>query len=201
MNENAGITILETRNDAQEKQKSLYKLIDQIIEKSPKLSLVIRNAASCLSKIFEQDGTPKGDFRVTDKTKSIVVRALKLPHKDFNTGEIRYGEYPFPGKRRNVEIRVQVTPTFLSDEELQELARHHRLVKKIGNCDVELVPVEMQRTIEFSDLVERYRESIVERRNEIKEIYEMIRQLEILKKSLPQGDRIVEIQPDPGPHY
>ena len=60
-------TRLQTQQDAQLLQGNLLEKKEQLIDESPKLNLAIKQAPFLLDVLFEKDGTPKGDFRVSDR--------------------------------------------------------------------------------------------------------------------------------------
>ena len=145
--ENQSKPSIQTKQDAQRVQEQLLEKKTQVIEDAPKLSLSIKNAPFYLGALFEQDGTPKGDFTVTDRFKRKVVVAFKHPHRKTTTGEMYFGELT-DGNLYNTapnEYLIQATPTFLTDEELDYLRSHRRLTKMIGNTEIEFVPPMLQR--------------------------------------------------------
>ena len=112
--------------------------------------------------LFEQDGTPKYDFRISDRFRKKVSLALKHPHQDTKTGKTYYGEIWTSGYHKRAypnEYLIQVTPTFLSDEELKSIP--FGLIKRIGNVEIELVPPLLQDNVSFPDIVKEYIDGIL----------------------------------------
>lgn len=191
---------IETKQDVQKIQEELKAKLNKIIDEAPKLSLEIKNAPYYLNLLFEQDGTPKADFRVSDRYKRSVAAAFKQPHRKSTTGEIYWGKLLIEGfgKDYPVEYLIEVTPTFLTDEELNILQHKHKIVKKIGNTDIEFVPPEWQRD-NYSIRTEKYRKTIPEYRRKIQEINDIITELETLKTKLPMGSYTVIIDQNESP--
>lgn len=186
---------IRTKQDAQKVQEQLLEKKTQIIEDAPKLSLSIKNAPFYLGILFEQDGTPKGDFTVTDRFKRKVVVAFKHPHRKATTGEMYFGELS-DGNLFNTapnEYLIQATPTFLTDEELEYLRSHRRLTKMIGNTEIEFIPPMLQRD-DYPARVERYRERIGESREKVQELTGIIQEIEKIKPRLPMGTYEVMIE-------
>lgn len=196
MNENLDTEVqlkstIKTKQDAQKIQEWFLEKKTQMIEDAPKLSLSIKNAPFYLGRIFEQDGTPKGDFIVTERFRKKVAMAFKHPHQKSTTGEIYFGKLS-----ADDEYLIQATPTFLSDEELNYLRLHNRLTKMIGDVEVEFVPPMLQKT-DYSTRVDKYMERIGETRKKVQELSSIINEIEILKQKLPMGTYEVVIeQPD-----
>ena len=166
---------IQTKQDAQRVQEQLLEKKTQVIEDAPKLSLSIKNAPFYLGSLFEQDGTPKGDFTVT--------------------GEMYFGELT-DGNLYNTapnEYLIQATPTFLTDEELDYLRSHCRLTKMIGNTEIEFVPPMPQRD-DYPARVEKYMERIGESRAKVQELTDIIQEIEKLKPRLPMGTYEVMIE-------
>ena len=186
---------IRTKQDAQKVQEQLLEKKTQIIEDAPKLSLSIKKAPFYLGILFEQDGTPKGDFTVTDRFKRKVEGAFKHPHRKATTGEMYFGELT-DGNLFNTapnEYLIQATPTFLTDEELEYLQSHRRLTKMIGNTEIELIPPMSQRD-DYQTRVERYRERIGESREKVQELTGIIQEIEKIKPRLPMGTYEVMIE-------
>lgn len=186
---------IRTKQDAQSVQGQLLEKKTQIIEDAPKLSLAIKKAPYYLGILFEQDGTPKGDFTVTDRFKRKVAVAFKHPHHKSTTGEMYFGELT-DGNLFNTgpnEYLIQATPTFLTDEELEYLQSHRRLTKMIGNTEIEFIPPMLQRD-DYPTRVERYRERIGESRKKVQELTSIIQEIEKLKPRLPMGTYEVMIE-------
>ena len=193
--ENQSKPSIQTKQDAQKVQEQLLEKKTQVIEDAPKLSLSIKNAPFYLGALFEQDGTPKGDFTVTDRFKRKVVVAFKHPHRKSTTGELYFGELsdgnvfnPAPK-----EYLIQATPTFLTDEELDYLKVHHRLTKTIDNTEIEFVPPTLQED-NYSARGEKYMEEIGESRAKVQELTGIIQEIENLKPRLPRGTYEVMIE-------
>ncbi len=179
---------IQTKQDAQRVQEQLLEKKTQIIEDAPKLSLSIKNAPFYLGVLFEQDGTPKGDFTVTDRFKRKVAVAFKHPHRKSTTGEMYFGELT-DGNLYNTapnEYLIQATPTFLTDEELDYLRSHRKLTKIIGNTEIEFVPPMLQRN-DYPARVEKYMEIVGESRAKVQELTGIIQEIEKLKPRLPMG--------------
>ena len=193
--ENQSKPSIQTKQDAQRVQEQLLEKKTQVIEDAPKLSLSIKNAPFYLGALFEQDGTPKGDFTVTDRFKRKVVVAFKHPHRKTTTGEMYFGELT-DGNLYNTapnEYLIQATPTFLTDEELDYLRSHRRLTKMIGNTEIEFVPPMLQRD-DYPARVEKYMERIGESRAKVQELTGIIQEIERLKPRLPMGTYEVMIE-------
>jgi hypothetical protein len=179
--ENKSTRKMETKQDAQRVQEQLLEKKTQIIEDAPRLSLSIKKAPYYLGILFEQDGTPKGDFMVTDRFKRKVAAAFKHPHHNTTTDEMYFGKLSAED-----EYLIQATPTFLTDEELEYLQSHRRLTKMIGNTEIEFVPPMLQRN-DYRARVERYRERVGESREKVQELTVIIQEIEKLKPRLPMG--------------
>lgn len=193
--ENQSKPSIQTKQDAQRVQVQLLEKKTQIIEDAPKLSLSIKKAPYYLGILFEQDGTPKGDFTVTDRFKRKVEVALKHPHHKSTTGEMYFGELT-DGNLYNTgpnEYLIQATPTFLTDEELEYLQSHRRLTKMIGNTEIEFIPPILQQD-DYPVRVERYRERVGESRKKIQELTGIIQEIEKIKPRLPMGTYEVIIE-------
>ena len=199
--ENQSERRMETQQDVQVIQQELKVKKEKIIEEAPKLSFEVKNAPFYLNILFDQNGNPKGDFVVTERCMKKVCAALKHPHQKARTGEIYWGNLD--------KYFIKTTPTFLTEEELIELQKHHKLTKKINNIDIELVPPMSQRdnypilplsdTILYSDRVQRYRENIKVPRRKVQEINNILSDLEILKSRLPMGVHEVIIDQEEEP--
>ena len=186
---------LETKQDAEYLQAELIEKKNQIIDDAPKLSLAIKKAPYYLDMLFEQDGTPKYDFRISDRFRKKVSLALKHPHQDTKTGQTYYGEIWTSGYHKRAcpnEYLIQVTPTFLSDEELKSIP--FGLIKRIGNVEIELVPPLLQDNVSFPDIVKEYIDGIQTVRKRIKQIDEIISEIEGIKSKLPMGMKEVTIE-------
>lgn len=187
---------MENQQDIQVVQAEMQEMLEQVIDDAPKLSLNVKNAPFCLNMLFDQEGNPKGNFRVTDRYKKRVYFAFKHPSHKSTTGEIYWGKLSegVTGYSSGpIEYLIQATPTFLNDEELEELEHRHRLTKEINGVEVELVPPMLQRD-NYSSRVERYRETIGDSRKKVQEITNIISELETLKPKLPMGTREVIIE-------
>lgn len=179
--ENQSKPSIQTKQDAQRVQRQLLEKKTQIIEDAPKLSLSIKNAPYYLGVLFEQDGTPKGDFTVTDRFKRKVELALKHPHHKSTTGEMYFGELT-----KQNEYLIQATPTFLTDKELDHLRSYGKLTKTIGNTEIEFIPPILQQN-DYPVRVEEYIESVGKFRKQIQELTAIIQEIEKLKPRLPMG--------------
>lgn len=190
-------TKLQTQQDAQLLQNNLLEKKEQLIDESPKLNLAIKQAPFLLDVLFEKDGTPKGDFRVSNRYRKKVFYAFKHPHTKSTTGEAYYGELSegdyFSDKYSPNEYLIIATPTFLSDYELQELQSRKQITKRINNVDVTLIAPVLQSS-DYSALVERYRETIVEPRRKVQELDSLVAEIEKVKSQLPRGTYEVIIE-------
>lgn len=191
---------LETQQDAQLLQNRLLEKKEQLIDESPKLNLSVKQAPFHLDALFEKDGTPKGNFRVSDRYKKKIFLAFKHPHTKSNTGELYYGELSqgdyFSGNYYPNEYLIITTPTFLSDDELQMLQSRKEITKRINNVDITLVAPILQKS-DYSARVERYRETIAEPRKKVQELDSLVEEIEQVKSKLPRGSHEVIIeQPD-----
>lgn len=193
--ENDTKPIIENKQDAQRIQNELIEKKNQIIEAAPKLFLAIRKAPYYLGMLFEKDGTPRGDFTVTEKFKRKIALALKHPHHKSTTGEMYFGELTDQGSLTPLpnEYVIQATPTFLTEEELKKLAANKRLIKKIGNAEVELIPYSLH-SFDFSSRVESYIDGIRVPREKVNKINEIISEIDKIKAKLPEGTREVIIE-------
>lgn len=180
----------ETKEDVMKIQEMLMQMKKQIIAKAPKLELCIKNAPFYLDALFNSDGIPKGDFNVTEGQQKKVAFALKHPGHKSVTGQRYWGDL-----RNYGEYRIQVTPTFFSDEELDSLKWRGSIVKIINYVKIEFVPCYYQKS-DFSERVEKYRENIKPYRQKLQEYDELLSLLEKLKSKLPSAPRIVTIVPD-----
>lgn len=182
---------LKTQQDAQKVLELLSEKKSQIIDDSPRLSLSIKDAPHCLDALFEKDGTPKGNFMVTDRFKKKIELAFNHPHHVSSTNDSYYGKPYYDN-----EYLIQATPTFLTDEELEYLQFHGRLNKQINNSEIEFVPPILQKD-DYSFRVERYRERIREPRKKVQELEDIIHDIKSLKTKLLMGEYEVIIeQPD-----
>lgn len=190
-------TRLQTQQDAQLLQSNLLEKKEQLIDESPKLNLAIKQAPFLLDVLFEKDGTPKGDFRVSDRYRKKVFYAFKHPHTKSTTGEAYYGELSkgdyFSGNYHPNEYLIIATPTFLSDDELQELQSRRQITKRINNVDITLIAPALQKS-DYSACVERYRETIVEPRKKVQELDSLVAEIEKVKSQLPRGSYEVIIE-------
>ena len=183
------------KEDIEEVKEELLRKREKIIDGTPILNLAIKKGQYYLPKLFEEDGTPKGDFRVSDHYKKKVYYALKHPNKD-RVGATYYGDLSYPGMNINEqnEYLIRVTPTFLTDDELHRLAFTGSLDKKVGNTEIQLIPSLMDAHRGFSNRVEEYRNSIQEARGIIQKIDEVLAELDVLKTKLPRKIREVVIE-------
>lgn len=188
---------LQTQQDAQLLQSRLLEKKELLIDESPKLNLSVKRAPFYLDVLFEKDGSPKGNFRVSDRYKKKVFFAFKHPHTKSNTGELYYGELSqgdyFSGNYYPNEYLIVATPTFLSDEELQMLQSKKEITKKINNVDITFVAPILQES-DYSSRVEKYRESIVEPRKKVQELDSLVAEIEGIKSKLPRGSYEVIIE-------
>lgn len=195
--ENRATRKMETKQNVQVVQEELQEKREQIIDESPKLNLSIKQAPFLLDVLFEKDGTPKGDFRVSERYRKKVFYAFKHPHTKSTTGETYYGELSqgdyFSGNYSPNEYLIIATPTFLNDDELQELQSRKQITKRINNVDITLIAPVLQRD-NYSERVEIYRKDIEAPRRKIQEITGIISELERIKAKLPMGTREVIIE-------
>lgn len=194
---------IKTQQDAQEIQNNLLEKRELIIDAAPKLILSIKDAPFHLETLFEMDGTPKGDFRVTERYKKKVFFAFKHPHIKSTTGEKYYGElttldasqkHHYPN-----EYLIIVNPTFLTADELHSLRMFKTLTKRVNNVEITFVPSNIQYN-NFSSLIEKYMESITETRKRIEELDSIIADIEQVKSKLPRGSYEVIIE-QPGDDF
>ncbi len=178
---------IKTQQDVEAIQQQLSEQKEQIIEEAPVLYMDAKNAPFCLNVLFDQEGNPKGDFRVSDSYKKKVALAFKRPTHKSSSGEIYWGKRPSVQ-----EYIIMATPTFLTDEELDVLKVHHKLIKRINGIDVELVPPVLQRD-NYSNRVEKYMRTIQEPRSRVQKINGILSDLDALKPKLPRGTREVII--------
>lgn len=188
-------TRLQTQQDAQLLQSNLLEKKEQLIDESPKLNLAIKQAPFLLDVLFEKDGTPKGDFRVSDRYRKKVFYAFKHPHTKSTTGESYYGELSERCLRNYYpnEYLIIATPTFLSDDELQELQSRKKITKRINNVDITLIAPSSQKS-DYSARIEKYRETIVEPRKKVQELDSLVSEIEKVKSKLPRGSYEVIIE-------
>lgn len=195
--ENRTTRKMETKQDVQIVQEELQEKKEQIIDESPKLNLSIKQAPFLLDVLFEKDGTPKGDFRVSERYRKKVFYAFKHPRTKSSTGETYYGELSqgdyYSGNYSPNEYLIIATPTFLTDDELQELQTRKQIAKRINNVDITLIAPVLQKS-DYSSRVERYRREIEPSRKKIQEISGIMTELENLKAKLPMGTREVIIE-------
>lgn len=195
--ENRTTRKMETKQDVQIVQEELQEKKEQIIDESPKLNLSIKQAPFLLDVLFEKDGTPKGDFRVSERYRKKVFYAFKHPRTKSSTGETYYGELSqgdyYSGNYSPNEYLIIATPTFLTDDELQELQTRKQITKRINNVDITLIAPVLQKS-DYSSRVERYRREIEPSRKKIQEISRIMTELENLKAKLPMGTREVIIE-------
>lgn len=186
---------LQTQQDAKELQDKILEKKEQLIDESPKLNLAIKDAPFVLESLFEHDGTPKGDFRVSDRYKKKVALAFQHVNRKPETGEIYYGRLVdgFSPNTYKAEYLIAATPTFLTDEELAELQSKRRLSKMINGKEITFGAPDLQRD-NYSSRVERYRETIVEPRSKVKELDSLVAEIERVKSQLPRGSYEVIIE-------
>ena len=188
---------IKTQQDAQAIQENLLEKRELIIAAAPKLILAIKDAPFHLETLFEMDGTPKGDFRVTDRYKKKVFFAFKHPHIKSTTGKRYYGELTtsdFSQKHHYPnEYLILVNPTFLTESELHSLRMLKTLTKRVNNVEITFVPANIQYH-KFSSLIEEYMESIAEPRKRIEELDSIIADIEQVKTKLPRGSYEVNIE-------
>jgi hypothetical protein len=179
---------VKTKEDALRIVNELIEKKNQIIDDSPKLSLRVKNAPLYLASLFEEDGTPKGDFRVSDRYRKKVCLALKHQGRKNDTGEIYYGKL-FEGINDvyPAEYLIQVTPTLLNDQELRELSFADILKKRIGGIEVELIPPMLQDNINFGKRVRDFMEINKPVRDKINKIDEIIYDLKMVLNELPSA--------------
>lgn len=178
---------LETKEDVVRVQKMLLQKRKQIIDEGPKLSLCIKDAPFYLMSLFNVDGSPKGNFNVSESQQKKIALALKHPSHKSSTDQTYWGHLS-----AGDEYRIQVLPTFFSDEELDYLQLHERIVKKINNVEIKLVPLYLQKD-NFSERVKGYKENIGSVKDKLQKYDEMLILLENLKSILPASPRIVLI--------
>jgi len=188
---------IETKQDAQAVQEELQEMREQTIDESPKLNLSVKQAPFLLHVLFKEDGTPKGDFRISERYRKKVFYAFKNPHTKSATGETFYGDLSqgdyFTGEYYPNEYIIIATPTFLNDDELQELQSRKQIIKRINDVDITLTAPTLQKS-DYSVRVENYRKNIDSSRKKIQGIDEIIADLEKLKSKLPMGTREVLIE-------
>lgn len=68
---------IENKQDVQKVKEMLLEKKEQIIDEAPKLLLEVKNAPYHLNVLFEQDGTPKDNFRIADRYRKRVYYAFK----------------------------------------------------------------------------------------------------------------------------
>lgn len=178
---------LETKEDVVKVQKILLQKRKQIIDEGPKLSLCIKDAPFYLMSLFNVDGSPKGDFNVSESQQKKIALALKHPSHKSSTDQTYWGHLS-----ADDEYRIQVMPTFFSDEELDYLQLHERIVKKINDVEIKLVPLYLQKD-NFSERVKDYKEGIGPVKDKLQKYDDMLILLENLKSILPASPRIVII--------
>lgn len=178
---------LETKEDVVKVQKMLLQKRKQIIDDGPKLSLCIKDAPFYLMSLFNVDGSPKGDFNVSESQQKKIALALKHPSHKSSTDQTYWGHLS-----ADDEYRIQVMPTFFSDEELDYLQLHERIVKKINDVEIKLVPLYLQKD-NFSERVKDYKEGIGPVKDKLQKYDDMLILLENLKSILPASPRIVII--------
>ena len=196
LNENQTSRKMEYKEDVQAIQQELLERKEQIIDGAPMLLLNISKAPYYLNVLFDQDGKPKGDFRVPERYQQKVYYAFKHPNHKFSTGETYWGKLTtsnFSGSENYpIEYLIQATPTFLTEEELEELRVYHKLIKRINNVEIELIPPFYQKK-DYSERVEEYKKAIEKPRSIIEEIDSAISELETFKAKLPMAPREVII--------
>lgn len=180
----------ETKEDVVLLQEMLLQRKKQIIDEAPTLSLCIKDAPFYLDSLYKVDGTPKGDFNVSESQKRKVALALKHPSHKSSTGRSYWGHLSVDD-----EYKIQIMPTFFSNEELDYLELHNKIVKKINNVDVELVPLYIQK-YNFSVRVKEYKEIVKPVRERLNKYDELLSLVEYLKTLLPSSPRIITIIPD-----
>lgn len=178
---------LETKEDVVKVQKMLLQKRKQIIDEGPKLSLCIKDAPCYLMSLFNVDGSPKRDFNVSESQQKKIALALKHPSHKSSTDQTYWGHLS-----ADDEYRIQVMPTFFSDEELDYLQLHERIVKKINDVEIKLVPLYLQKD-NFSERVKDYKEGIGPVKDKLQKYDDMLILLENLKSILPASPRIVII--------
>jgi len=194
MNEDSNDNIkCETKEDVIKIQKLLLQKRKEIMTGASKLSLCLKDAPFYLGSLFNADGSPRGDFYVSESQQKKIAFALKHPNHKSSTGQTYWGHLS-----ADDEYRIQVMPTFFSDGELDYLQLHGKILKKINNIEIELVPLYLQKD-KFSERVENYRKNIEPIRQKLQKYNELLILLENLKSILPSSPRIVTIDSDDNP--
>lgn len=183
----------ETKEDVMKIQNMLLQRRKQIIDEGPKLSLCIKDAPFYLMFLFNVDGSPKGNFNVSESQQKKIALALKHPSHKSPTDQTYWGHLS-----ADDEYRIQVTPTFFSDEELDYLQLHESIVKKINDVEIKLVPLYLQK-YNFSERVKNYKEGIGPVKDKLQKYDEVLIILENLKSILPASPRMVTIISDEDP--
>ena len=75
---------------------------------------------------------------------------------------------------------------------MEELRVHHKLIKRINNVEIELIPPFYQKK-DYSERVEEYKKAIEKPRSIIEEIDSAISELETFKAKLPMAPHEVII--------
>lgn len=208
MNENNNQ--IKTKQDAEKAIEKLLEKRNQIIEQGPQLHLAIKPYH--LDALFEKDGTPKYDFRVSDGQKRKIARAFKHPHVD-QESKLYFGDLGVTdiGKRTPnfypVVYVIKINPLFLTDDELLFLGKSCDLKKDFEQTDVTFFApcisythIPSYKSGEFASFrtkVNVYRKNIPEFRALIQQIDSAIKELQALKLKLPMGEE-VDMQDEAG---
>lgn len=191
---------IETKQDVEKLEQELFAMKERIIDNAPKLYLEVKDVPFYLDRLFDTNGNPLGDFKVSDKYKKRVVYALKNPHKKPSTGQVYFGELVegdyYAGKYYPREYVIEATPTTFTEEDLDILQNKHKITKSINGVELELYAPYNQRN-NFSWNVDRYRKSIEVPRRKLKEIDKILTSLAMVKEKLPWESRIVSIEDTP----
>ena len=126
MNEEKKYTYQE---EVQVEIDKIMKKRELIIANAPTFYLEIDRASHILPQLFNNDGTPNGNFVVPEKYQKRARFALQKSH--FSSDRTWYGNI-------NDEYLIMVTPEFLSEDELDELQNKHYIMKRLGNTEVKL---------------------------------------------------------------
>ena len=188
-----GTREIRTKEDAQDTIDMLLAKRNQIIEQGPQLTLSIKDGPKVLGLLFEKDGTPKYDFRVSEVCKGRVRGAFE--HQSRNRkGEIYFGnlcEKTFFGQNEGpTQYNIKINPLFLTDVELSMLGHQSFLKKNFNGVDITFLAPAIFDTSNFSNREKKDAESIFSINVDL-----YSRKVEPLRKMLQEIDaKIMEIK-------
>ena len=199
-------------------QQEVEKVIEYVKSKKsdfeskvPYIHLEIRDIREITPQIFNSDGTPKGNLRINDYSRKQVVKMLNTPRP-------YSGGYLYGTQEMSSWVTVMATPEILNNEDLILLSKSKAIKKNINGIDVYLRLSDFKygnpisRNLRWDpfgiggtelfygshsvigDYKRKVDEEYPELKKKIDECNSIISELTEIKKQLPMGDRIIEIE-------